>query len=671
MRTKLTCLLLSACLLSVAAFADVQQTVNDLIPKLAAAKMEDRYAPQMELQSLALATTRPGAELERLALAKVLAARAGDDKVPQPARVWLVRQLEYIGGGESVSTLTALLKSPDAELKDCARRALEKNSAPAASQSLRAALKQGGGTSWEIGLIQSLGQRRDADAVRLIEKALSTPETAPAAASALAKIHTQPALKALWAAFDQKLPVATDALLEAANRLLAEGNAKQAEPIYSKLGSACDGVQWRAAALNGLAKAAPEKARKLIPEAFSSTNPKLQEAALSAARIVYGKDLSKQLAGLFPNLAPSAKLLVLRAFDASAEPQVIAAASDSDPAVQVAAVETLGRIGSPASVPLLLATAGASPSPLQKAAWAALATISGPGVDATLARAAAQGATALRAVAIRAWAEHSSAAAAPVLLKYAGESDRNISAASCVALANVGTDAELEPLAKLTLAGTASGAEDALRAVATRSRNKAAAAEKVITLAQAAEPAKAVLLFDTLSALGGSPALTFITKTVSSSDAEASDAALRALAGWSEFAAVNPLLAIASTPDAKPLHKVLALQGIARLVRSADKEAADARLQAVAAGMKAATRDEEKKLLLSAYGSIHDARAAEALKPFLSVPELKSDAGLAVLSLSQSLLKKDKTTAKNLAQAVKAANISDDLNRRADALLKK
>ena len=67
--------LLACCAFGPAAFAGVEQTVNDLIPKLAAEKVEDRYAPQMELQSLAANASRPGAEAERAELARILAAR--------------------------------------------------------------------------------------------------------------------------------------------------------------------------------------------------------------------------------------------------------------------------------------------------------------------------------------------------------------------------------------------------------------------------------------------------------------------------------------------------------------------------------------------------------------------------------------------------------------------
>src|ERR1017187_9239892 len=240
---------LSLCALALAAFAGVEQSINDLIPRLAAAKVEDRYSAQMELQQLAANAARPGAEAERAEIAKILAAKATDPAVPQPARVWIVRQIEYIGAAESVAALTTLLKDPDAELKECARRALEKNSAPAATESLRAALGQGGDVSWRIGLIQSLGEKGDTASVSLIAPSLSQTETSFAAAAALGKIASEQAVKELWSAFDKHTPAAADALVAAAGRLVARGDSKSAASIYARLRNNTDNGALRAVAL--------------------------------------------------------------------------------------------------------------------------------------------------------------------------------------------------------------------------------------------------------------------------------------------------------------------------------------------------------------------------------------------------------------------------------------
>ena len=662
---------LSLCALALAAFAGVEQAINDLIPRLAAAKVEDRYSAQMELQQLAANAARPGAETERAELAKLLAAKATNPAMPQPARVWIVRQIEYIGAAESVAALTTLLKDQDAELKECARRALEKNPAPAATESLRAALTQGGDTNWKIGLIQSLGERGDAQSVSLIVPSLAQPETSFAAAAALGKIATEQAVNELWAAFDKNTAGAPDSLVAVANRLVARGEPKRAAAIYLKLSAVPGNVPLRAAALAGLAKTDPARAKDLILPTLSANDEKLQNAAIAAAREVYGKDVSHVLADLLPGLNPGPKVFVLRALDASAEKEIIAAAGDPQEMVQLAALERLGQIGSAASIPVLFQAATAGSASAQKTAVSALARVPDPGASTAIAKLAEQGEPKSRAVAINALARRNDETALPALLKYAGEPDSEVSAAACAALARLGTDNELDGLIQLVLAGKTPGATAALQAVATRGHDKSAAAQKIIALTQTAPPQQLAPPFEILSLLGGKEALTAVSISAGSSNAEVKDAAIRALANWPDFPATQSLLVIASDPHVTRVHNVLAVQAVARLVKSSDKEPAAVRLKAALAAMNLAARDEEKKLVLSALASVPDKAAGEALKPFLGVPKYQQEAGLAAVTLAEALRKTDKPAAKDLAQAVKSAAVSDEVTRRADAVLKK
>jgi hypothetical protein len=274
-------------------------------------------------------------------------------------------------------------------------------------------------------------------------------------------------------------------------------------------------------------------------------------------------------------------------------------------------------------------------------------------------------------VAINALARRNDQTALPALLKYAGEPDSEVSAAACAALARLGTDNELDGLIQLVLAGKTPGATAALQAVATRGHDKSAAAQKIIALTQTAPPQQLAPLFEILSLLGGKEALTAVSISAGSSNAEVKDAAIRALANWPDFPATQSLLVIASDLHVKRVHNVLAVQAVARLVKSSDKEPAAVRLKAALAAMNLAARDEEKKLVLSALASVPDKAAGEALKPFLGVPKYQQEAGLAAVTLAEALRKTDKAAAKDLAQAVKTAAVSDEVTRRADAVLKK
>ncbi|HSA10530.1 MAG TPA: HEAT repeat domain-containing protein [Candidatus Paceibacterota bacterium] len=665
------------------AVAGVEQTVTDLLPRLAAAKVEDRYDAQMELQALAANAARPGAESERAELAGVLTAKATDAAVPQPAQVWVVRQLEYIGAAESVAALAALLDGSDVELKECARRALEKNPDSTAGDRLRAALQRGGEVNWRIGLIQSLGERRDSRAVELISGELSGKETAPVAASALGKIADAQAVSALWRAYDRGVVGAADGLVMAGNRLLSDGvGDPSAQAVFKRLylggarqASARDPiapVQVRAAALIGWAKADPHTARPYIEAALRLQQPELQLAAVSAATAAFEKaKVGPFLVPLLPGLPSTAKTYALRVLDASAEKEIIAAASDPDESVQLAALERLGQIGSAASIPVLFQTAVAGSASARRTAAGALASISDRNAGAAIGKLAGAGGSRSRAVAMEALAARNDKTAAPALLKYAGEPDPAVSAAACAALARLGTDSELDGLIQLVLAGRAAGAAPALQAVAGRTTDKAAAAQKLIAQAQAAAPTQLAPLLEVLAVLGEEEALGAVSSFVNSSKAEIKDAAIRALANWPDFAANKELLAVAADPNTTRTHNVLAVQAVARLVKAADREPPGARVEVALSALNAARRDEEKKLLLSALASVPDKKAADAIKPYLRDPQFQQEAGLAAMTLAEALRKPDRPAARDLARAVKDANLSDELNRKANALLNK
>jgi hypothetical protein len=126
-----------------------------------------------------------------------------------------------------------------------------------------------------------------------------------------------------------------------------------------------------------------------------------------------------------------------------------------------------------------------------------------------------------------------------------------------------------------------------------------------------AEPQGLVALFKVLPSLGGDAALSAASTATSSSDPKVKDAAIRALANWPDFAATKPLLKIAAADDTTQVQNVVAIQGIARLVKSSEHESAAARVETAQEAWKAARRNEDKKLLISALASIPSAASAD------------------------------------------------------------
>lgn len=143
-----------------------------------------------------------------------------------------------LGAKEAIPALAALLS--DEHLSAYARYGLEPIADPSADGALRAALPKLKGALL-IGVINSIGKRRDAKAgpalARMIHSA--DPEVARAAAAALGSIGGMASAKELQAALPitkgiTRVAVA-DACLVCAERLLAAGQRTRALALYSAL----------------------------------------------------------------------------------------------------------------------------------------------------------------------------------------------------------------------------------------------------------------------------------------------------------------------------------------------------------------------------------------------------------------------------------------------------
>jgi HEAT repeat protein len=181
---------------------------------------------------------------------------------PYDAKQYVCRKLMVIGTAESVPALAGLL--PDNHLSHMARYALERMPVPEAAQALRDALSKVGNAQ-KVGVLASLGARRDAASASAVAALLTDADkaVARAAACALGDIGTPEAAKALGefakkAPAELKLPVA-DASLVCAERLLAAGKKAEAMMVYKSLSGEDQPKNIRLAATRGLLSVAQKK----------------------------------------------------------------------------------------------------------------------------------------------------------------------------------------------------------------------------------------------------------------------------------------------------------------------------------------------------------------------------------------------------------------------------
>ena len=194
-------------------------------------------------------------------LAKVEKALLGvlDSDATRAGKQFTCRELSIIGTEQSVPTLTKMLVGE--ETSDMARYALERIPGSAVDEALRGSLRKAKGNA-RIGIINSLGQRRDKGAVRNLRRILGgkNQEAAIAAAAALGRIADSQAAEALAEAKNKAkgklLSVVLDAYLKCADQFVADGNKIKAMGIYKELQKEGMPKPIRTAALTGMINAA-------------------------------------------------------------------------------------------------------------------------------------------------------------------------------------------------------------------------------------------------------------------------------------------------------------------------------------------------------------------------------------------------------------------------------
>jgi len=183
---------------------------------------------------------------------RLLAALKGD--LSRDARDYLCRKLAIIGTTAAVPVLAGLLESENSS--HMARFALERIPAPVAAQALREALPRVNG-NLKIGVISSLGGRRDPAAVQALRGLLRENVAAIARASALARgalgsVEAATALQAFLATASGDKQVAVDALLACGEALLAGNRKAEAMSIYKSLAGEKQPRLVRLAATRGI-----------------------------------------------------------------------------------------------------------------------------------------------------------------------------------------------------------------------------------------------------------------------------------------------------------------------------------------------------------------------------------------------------------------------------------
>lgn len=306
------------------------------------------------------------------------------------------RTLSIHGGQEAVPVLAPLLV--DDKLSHMARYALEPMPFSEAGEALRDALGKTSGRL-KVGMVHSLGMRKDEQAVPALIALLPDADeaVAQAAARALGKIATPEATAALEDAVAQagvspgNLLAFCEGLLACAEKLAGTGQPAQAIALYDSLLNVPNTPrQVRTGALRGLVLACgPKQGLPKLLEAVHGEDDAMFAAALRVSREL-GEDpeVTAALAAALAPLPAERKIRLIQALGyrggAEAGPAVLAEAKDGPTEVRVAALRALARMGYSPALALMASLTCTEDKDLAKAARNALSYFPGHDGDAAL-----------------------------------------------------------------------------------------------------------------------------------------------------------------------------------------------------------------------------------------------------------------------------------------------
>jgi HEAT repeat protein len=522
-----------------------------------------------------------------------------DSKATAAGKNFAFRQLSLFGSEASVPVLARGLTKP--EQAEMAFYALSRIPGAASTDALRQSVARTSG-NLRIGIVNTLGQRRDVKSIAALRPLLaSTDGAGEAAALALGEIGTPAAFDALKPG-RIKFP---DAYLHGAVRLAESGQQGGAIRAYRELLESDVADRVRIAALGGLAAADGRNSIAALSGGLDSKSLLVQSAAIRFLSAIPGQDVTALLVERFPKLSAAGQAALLTALaergDTAARPLFVEAANSGSTEIRLAGLTGLGRLGDGSVISLLASKAASSEKAEQAAARSALYMLNAPGVDRAVVERIGASNGKEKVELIAAAGERSISSSADVLIQTVRDSDPEVHREALRALRNVAGAGHVPALVKLLedAPSAPDRRETAQTLAAVLKRSDAASAAPVIESykATSAMPARLALM-EVMGQTSTEAALPLLRAALGDASTEVARAAILALSEWSTPAPMADLLASAKARTS-PALTVLALRGYLKLMALPSERTSVESARLLGDAMQLAGQPAEKRAVLA------------------------------------------------------------------------
>ncbi len=564
---------------------------------------------------------------------------------PASEKAIACKNLAIDGSSAAVPELANLLSDP--QLASWSRIALEAIPGKAADEALLEATDSLQGELL-VGTINSIGVRRNSNAVEKLATLLHSDdsEVASAAAVALGHIGNGAAAKSLRGSLasapnEVRSSIALGCVL-CAERFLAEGNSTEATEIYDQVRRADLPGQRIIEATRGAILARGDEGIPLLLEQFRSSEKPMFQLALGTAREFPGDKIDTALATEMSSATPERAALIIQAMADREETVVLAAvlkAAEQGPKqVRLSAIDALKRVGNDSCLAALLKIAIENDVDIVQTAKDTLAALPGKQIDGEIA----------------ALLPSSGGDTYPLLLELVGRrridvveevekalehSDKSVRSAALIALGETVSLNKLSVLISQVAAPKhpedASVAQQALRAASVRMPDREACSTELTKALERLPTAAKSTLLEILSDVGGNKALATIAVAAKGNNPELQDTGSRLLGTWNSVDAAPVLLDLAKTAPAEK-YQIRALRGYIGLARKFTMPA-NQRVEMCQNALDTAVRHDEKMLVLDVL-KLHPSKPGLALAiKAKQIPDLNNEASEAAMVIAKKL----------------------------------
>jgi HEAT repeat protein len=551
----------------------------------------------------------------------------------QDGKALACRLLQRIGTEKCIPAVAELLG--DEVLSHYARLVLQRMGIPKADEAMRTALAKAP-DKLKVGILGSLGERRDAQAVPQIAPlaAHADPAVASAAIRALGKIGGSPAAECLskLKPAESIAPVHMTALVDCARSL----KGADAVALYQLV--LAGKTPQRVGALSGMLAADEKKAVALMVDFIKGNDVRMSSGVLTLVVGEKSEYLTTAMAELLGSLPDEKKVALITVLGARGDKAALASIAGcltgTDERVRSAAVMALTKVGDGGIVPTLLGMSGGSTE--------AIAKMTDSSVNDALIKALDD--NKLKAPAIKALAARTCVAALPKLFDLLNDGDAAVRSAAWTGLGALATEEDIARVAKAAFAikdpAEMSCGVIAARDICARAGDKAKCFDVVAGYYDGTTDAAKAIVIELASVVGSPSALDLVRKAMKSGNKELYGKAVRSLAGWCNESAAADLLELAkSAPE--EVERILALRGYIRIAGLDNVNlSADKRAEMFKTAAEMATRADEKKLIIGGLQKAKNAATLAIVNKYMDDPALRNEAEQYAIIIVEQLQKK-------------------------------